>query len=533
MQPILEVQKLKTVLKTSSGWIEAVSCADFTIYPGQTFALLGESGSGKSMTALSILQLLPDSAVHGKDSRILFSNEDLDLLSLTEHQMRSIRGGQIAMIFQEPMISLNPVMSIGEQINESLRIHRQMKNSALRHETLKLLEAVQISDPNRTYEAYPHQLSGGMRQRAMIAMALAGRPKLLIADEPTTALDVTTQAQIIKLLQKLQQEFDMSILFITHDIRLASQIADDVAIMQKGEIVEKGKCKTVLHHPKHPYSQQLILAKPVETKNQFDDSAKTVLDLAHLSVKFPVKSSFLRRTIGTIDAVEDASFILRQGETLGVVGESGSGKTTLAKATIALIPRTSGKVILLDEDLYSLPSNSLRAKRKEFQMIFQDPFSSMDPRMRVRDIILEGMLSQNLGKNPKDREERIDAILLQVGLDPSYKKRYPHQLSGGQRQRICIARALVLGPKLLILDEPTSSLDVSVQSQIIDLLLAFQKEFDLSYLFITHNLEIVKAMAHTVAVMKKGRIVEYGGVEEVLGDPKDPYTQELLAASKY
>lgn len=536
MSPLLEVQQLKTVLKTPTGYIDAVSNVSFSIFPGQTFALLGESGSGKSITAHSILQLLPDSALHGKNSRIIYqpdTQNGIDLLTLTERELRKIRGADIAMIFQDPMISLNPVMTIGAQIMESLYLHRDFQSKARQQEMLRLLEAVRIPSAHRIANAYPHQLSGGMRQRAMIAMALAGQPKLLIADEPTTALDVTTQAQIIELLTEIQKELGMSILFITHDIRLAVKIADAVAIMQNGEIVEQGKCREILKAPKHPYSQQLVFAKPQENRMPLKKDAPVLMQAEELSVKFSIKSGILRRTTGYITAVDKASFSIREGETLGLVGESGSGKTTLGKAMAALLPAIQGKVVVLGDELYHLSKNNLRFKRREFQIIFQDPYSAMDPKMRVLDILLEGMIAQGIGQSAKNREERIDSMLSDVGLDPTYKKRYPHQLSGGQRQRICIARALLLGPKILILDEPTSSLDVSVQAQIIDLLLRLQKGLDLSFLFITHNIEIVRVMAHSVAVMHEGQIVEYGPTESILGQPKNDYTQKLLLAAQY
>lgn len=526
MEALLEVDQLKTVLQTAQGPFEAVLDASFKLYEGKTFALLGESGSGKSITALSILQLLPKNALFGKESRLLF--EGKDLLNFMEHEMEGIRGNKISMIFQEPMTSLNPVMSIGNQIAEVLKIHRGLKGSKLKQETLRLLDLVRIQDVERIERSYAHQLSGGMRQRAMIAMALAGRPKLLIADEPTTALDVTTQAQIIDLMQQLQSEFGMAILFITHDIKLASNIASDVAIMQAGRIVEQGNCQTILQKPEHPYTQQLVDARPKETKAAISVHGKEILSVEHLNVLFPIKKGLFRRTVGVVPAVIDVSFKIRKGETLALVGESGSGKTTLGKTIVSLVQKTSGSVRLLGEDLGQLSPQKLRERRSEFQIIFQDPFSAVDPRMRVRNILLEGMRALKIGSNKAWQEERIDSILQDVGLKREYKFRYPHELSGGQRQRICIARALSVGPSLLVLDEPTSNLDVSVQAQILDLLLRLQKEFELSYLFITHNMSIVQAMAHHVAVMKAGRIVEQGDTKEVLKNPQHPYTKELL-----
>ncbi len=537
MQPLLAVENLRVVIESQTGNVEAVRQASFEVKPGQTFALLGESGSGKSVTALSILQLLQRNALFGKDSRIVFRG--LDLLDLPEYQMRDIRGRDIAMIFQEPMTSMNPIMTIGAQIAEVLRLHQGMKSSKSRQETCRLLELVNIADSERIARSYPHQLSGGMRQRAMIAMALAGRPKLLIADEPTTALDVTTQAQIITLMQQLQAEFGMAILFITHDIALASSIATDVAIMQSGEVVEQGNFEQVLKNPKHLYTRRLLAASPKEQKGSIADSGNNennkreneVLLVQNLKVYYPIKKGLFRRTVGFVKAVDDVSFVIREGETLALVGESGSGKTTLGKTVMSLIQKTSGTVCVLGEDLSLLSQSRLRKSRSEFQIIFQDPFSAMDPRMRIRSILLEGMLALNIGGDAAEREERIDYILQEVGLKPEFKFRFPHELSGGQRQRVCIARALCLGPRLLVLDEPTSNLDVSVQAQTLDLLLRLQKEFDLSYLFITHNMAIVQAMAHSIAVMKNGRMVEYGGAEEVLQHPAHPYTKELLAAS--
>lgn len=526
--PLLEVQALKTVFKTPKGLVEAVSNVSFKIEKGKTFALLGESGSGKSVTALSILQLLPRNALIGKESHILF--HDHDLLNFTEAGMQSIRGAEIAMIFQDPMTSLNPVLTIGDQIKESLRIHRGMRGKALSQEALRLLSDVKISDPLRIFHAYAHQLSGGMRQRAMIAMALAGKPKLLIADEPTTALDVTTQAQIIDLLLQLQKEHQMSILFITHDIKLANKIADDVAIMKSGHVVEQGNCQTVLNDPKAAYSRSLIDSHTKEKRIAQIPNSEVVLAVHNLSVHFPIKKGIFQRTVGFIPAVEKVSFSLRKGETLGIVGESGSGKTTLAKAIMALIKPTAGIIQISNEDMSKWTSSRLRKMRKEFQMIFQDPFYSMDPRFRIFEVISEGMQSLEVEMTESRLQDRIDGLLKEVDLSPEYESRFPHELSGGQRQRICVARAIALNPRLLLLDEPTSSLDVRVQAQVLDLLLRLQKEWELSFLFISHNIATIQTMAHQVAVMQQGRIVEYGPCAEVFQNPKHPYTQKLLAA---
>lgn len=525
---VLSVDKLKTVLKTPAGLQTIVDNVYFDIHEGETFVLLGESGSGKSITALSVLQLLPPQTLYGQESRIVFNG--VDLLLLPEYQLRKIRGGQIAMIFQEPMTSLNPVQTIGVQIQEAIQLHQKLTRRKAFDQSLSLLEAVQIQDPKRVARSYPHQLSGGMKQRAMIAMALGSKPRLLIADEPTTALDVTTQSQILKLLKAIQSEYQMAILFITHDLRVAEEMGDRVGVMQAGSLVEQGSLKQVLQSPQHPYTRMLLNAKPQQHKINIPDQAEVVLSVENLNVHFPIKGGLFQRTIDQIAVVENVSFTLQQGETLALVGESGSGKTTLAKALLALIKPSIGQIQWLGEVLNTLSPQQLREKRSDVQIIFQDPFGSMDPRFRVMDIIAEGMRALNTGLNSKECEERVDALLQQVGLEPAHKYRYPHQFSGGQRQRICIARALAVGPRIIVCDEPTSSLDVSVGAQIIDLLIELQKEYEISYLFITHNLSIVKAMAHQVAVMYQGKIVEYGSCDQVLNQPQHAYTQALLAA---
>lgn len=537
MKPLLEVQNLKTVLKSAQNWVEPIKDVSFTIFEGQTFALLGESGSGKSMTALSILQLLPAYALHGKESKILFRAQDL--LNFSEIEMQKIRGKEIAMIFQDPMSSLNPVLSIGDQIGESVSIHQGFSGSALKREVLHLLDAVKIAAPDRIYQSYPHQLSGGMRQRVMIAMALAGKPKLLIADEPTTALDVTTEVQIITLMKELQQTLNTGILFITHDIHLAEVMSEQAAIMQKGRIVEQGPTDTLLKYPKNEYSRRLVNAWPKEKKValQQEDTTKEasadVLEVENLNVFFPVKGGFFRRTVDQVRAVQEVSFSLKRGETLSLVGESGSGKSTVAKAIMALIKPTLGTVKIFGKNVQGLSKHALRCLRSEFQIIFQDPQAAMDPRLTVREIIEEGLIALKIESNRSKREVRMDHLLNEVGLSLDLKERYPHQLSGGERQRVCIARALAVGPKLLILDEPTSSLDVSVQAQIIDLLLKLQKELGLSYLFITHNIAIVRIMAHRIFIMKQGKIVESGPAADVLDNPKEAYTIALLKAASF
>lgn len=539
LQPLLKIEKLKTeVVNSSNAQLRSkvqldqheaiLKGIDFEVRAGETFVLLGESGSGKSMTALSIMQLLPRSVFFGEESRILFQGNDL--LSLPESKIRKMRGADIAMIFQEPMTSLNPVFTVGEQIAEALRLHQKLSRKGADQETLALLEAVQIKDPHRVQKSYPHQLSGGMKQRAMIAMALAGKPKLLIADEPTTALDVTTQAQILQLLKQLQAKYQMAILFITHDLAVAKKMGQRVGVMHQGELVEQGAILDVLNSPKNAYTAELLKAKPTRSKEAVPRDGEEILSLDNLSIYFPVKSGFFQKTVSVVQAVDKVSLQVKSGETLALVGESGCGKTTLAKAVLALTKPSSGQVSWLGQPIQTLKSRELRARRSDFQIIFQDPYGAMDPKFRVLDIIEEGLRAFNVGTDAKEREERVDILLEQVGLKAEYKYRYPHQFSGGQRQRICIARALAVGPRFIVCDEPTSSLDVTVAAQIMDLLLNLQQEYEISYLFITHNMSVVRAMAHNVAVMQAGKIVEYGSCDEVLNNPKHAYTRTLLDA---
>lgn len=517
MQPLLSVKKLSAKLKSENQFISLLANINFEILPEQTLVLLGETGSGKSLTALSICRLLLPFIFLTQESEVLLAGKNL--LTLSEIEMRQVRGRQIAMIFQEPTTSFNPVFTIGQQIEEVL-CSRGLRRKLLQKEVYRLLETVQMTEVERVYDAYPHQLSGGMKQRAMIAMALAGQPKLLIADEPTTALDVITQAQILALLKQLQAEFGMGILLITHDLVVASKMADTIAIMKAGNIIEQGLVENVTLTPIYPQ----LKVTPVL------NNAETLLSVNHLDIHFPIKRGLLNRTIGFVRAVEDISLTIKEGETLAIVGESGSGKTTLAKGILSLIKSTRGEVVLLGENLTNLSQKQLRKKRDAFQIIFQDPLSAMDPRCRIKEIIEEGMLALKIGSDQNERDERINLLLQAVGLLPEHLKRYPHQLSGGQRQRVCIARALAVGPRLLVCDEPTSSLDVSVQAQIIDLFIRLQQELDIAYLFITHNILLVRRIAHRVAVMKEGKIVEYGTVEQVLNAPQHVYTKALLAA---
>ena len=553
MAALLDIQALEVRFVAGHLPVQAVDGVDFRIRAGETFALLGESGSGKSVTALSITRLLPKSAeITGS---VLFNGTDL--LALPKREMRSFRGGRIAMIFQEPQTSLNPALTVGVQVGETLQEHRRLRGRARRQKVLELLEAVGIPDPDRRMDEFPHQFSGGMKQRAMLAIALAGEPELLIADEPTTALDVTTQARILVLLKKIQRDTGMALLFITHDLAVASQVADRVAVMNGGRIVETGPTRRFFGQPQHPYSKKLLASLPevrgqgignrgrkVEEGGQEAEggtvgiagagysglSKQPVLSVSELKVHFPVQTGLFGSPAGYLRAVDGVSLELKQGRTLAVVGESGSGKTTLGKGVLQLLKPAGGTVRLEGDNLSDLSPAQLRRRRAHMQVVFQDPFSSMNPQMMVKDIIEEGMVSLQTGKNAAQRQALVDELLTQVGLEPDYKYRYPHEFSGGQRQRICIARALAVRPKLLVCDEPTSALDVTVQARILALLARFQQEMGLAYLFITHNISLVAGFAHEMAVMYRGRIVEQGATDTVLASPQHEYTKALLAA---
>ena len=600
---LLEVSGLKTWLGRSDKPLRAVDGVDFTLQRGETFALLGESGCGKSMTALSLLGLHPQPA-----SRIVQGTVKLngvDLLSLSEAEMQAIRGRRIAMIFQEPQSSLNPVLSVGEQISECLSLHFNLDRKTSHQRVIQLLESVGIPDPRQRINEYPHQLSGGMKQRVMIAMALAGEPELLIADEPTTALDVTIQAQILDLLKQIQADTGMAILLISHDLAVVAQMADHVAVMYAGQIVETASRQQFFQGHQHPYTDKLFQALPSEQKREhrltvikgnvpvltqdfsgcrfvercdhawelcrttppdwfeqndhgvrchlFDQNAdvertmvsqplyssplsevlpanSNVLTVQNLKVHFPIRKGLFQRVIGQVRAVDDVSLSLKQAETVALVGESGCGKTTVGKGILQLVPVTSGEVTFQGHQLNTLSERALKQHRSALQIIFQDPYSAMNPRMTVSQIIEEGLSKKQFAKNNQSKEKRIDELLERVGLRSEIKHRYPHEFSGGQRQRICIARALAAEPEIIICDEPTSALDVSVQAQILNLLREIQHEFGLSYLFITHNIAVVNYLAHRVAVMYLGRIVEQGSRDEVLHSAKHPYTQALLAA---
>ena len=532
---LLQVKNLTVSTGTGGRKSNIVNNVSFCVRRGETFVLLGESGSGKSITALSIMRLLPTAIKITAGEAILHKS---DLFQLPENKMRKIRGAKIGMIFQEPQTSLNPVLTAGQQISETLRQHENLSKKRCIERSIELLDAVGIPESKRRINEYPHQFSGGMKQRIMIAIALAGNPDLLIADEPTTALDVTIQAQVLELLKKLQDDTGMSILFITHDLGVASQMADHIAVMKNGSIVEAKSKKELFSNPEHQYTLKLFNAIPSWEKRKKEDGMgkidrsdkSNLLKVKKLKVYYPIKKGVFKRTVGHVQAVDDVTIDLYAGETVAIVGESGSGKTTMGKGILQLLEVTSGVVTYQQKDLNRLDSSSLREIRADIQIVFQDPYSSMNPRMMINDIIQEGMLAQGIGNSEKERDENTVELLEQVGLLAEHRYRYPHEFSGGQRQRICIARALAVKPKLIICDEPTSALDVSVQSQILTLLKKLQKEHNLGYLFITHNISVVEYIAHYVAVMYEGKIVEQGSVEKILKNPENPYTKKLLSA---
>jgi microcin C transport system ATP-binding protein len=525
---LIDVKDLSVDFRSGESATHAVKRVSFDIGEAETVALVGESGSGKTVTALSILRLLPyPSAVH-PSGEILFKSENL--LALSPPALRHIRGNKISMIFQEPMTSLNPLHTIERQIAEVLKIHRGMSDRAARERVLDLLEKVGIDDPKGRLASYPHQLSGGQRQRVMIAMALANEPDLLIADEPTTALDVTIQAQILELLSKLKAEFNMAMLLITHDLGIVRKMADRVCVMNNGEIVERGATADIFAAPKHPYTKHLIESEPKGQPPAANPRAKTILEAKDLRVWFPIKRGFLRHVVGHIKAVDGIDLAVKEGQTLGVVGESGSGKTTLGFALLRLIS-SEGPIVYLGNRIDSYDSKRMRPLRRDMQIVFQDPYGSLSPRLSVGQIIEEGLVIQNPSLTRSERTERVGRALKEVGLDPKWRDRYPHEFSGGQRQRIAIARALVLEPKFLILDEPTSALDVSVQAQIVDLLRELQRRHKLAYLFISHDLKVVRALANSIIVLRHGKVVEQGPARTVFAKPKTDYTKALLAAA--
>ena len=525
---LLNVQNLGVHFHLEDHIVKAVRGVSFHIQKGETVALVGESGSGKSVSALSVLQLLPYPRASHPHGSVQFDGEEM--LGAPQERLQQLRGDRIAMIFQEPMTSLNPLHTIEKQIGETLMLHRKMTREQAREHTLNLLQKVHLPDPETRLKSYPHQLSGGQRQRVMIAMALANEPDLLIADEPTTALDVTIQAQILKLLKSLQDEFGMAILLITHDLTIVRHIAERVYVMTQGKIVEEGNTARIFEQPQHTYTQELLNAQPKGTATALNGSAPTVVEADNLKVWFPIQRGLLRRTIGHIKAVDGISLTVRAGHTVGVVGESGSGKTTLGLALLRLLS-SQGRIEFNGQGIQSLPSKVLRPLRREMQIVFQDPFGSLSPRLSVFHIVAEGLRVHNMGGSDHKRRQLVAQIMDEVGLETEMMDRFPHEFSGGQRQRIAIARAMVLRPRFVVLDEPTSALDMTVQSQIIDLLRRLQKDHDLAYLFISHDLRVVRALANELVVMKDGVVVEHGATENVFANPQTDYTRELITAA--
>ena len=525
MKTVLEVANLNIGFRQDGRDIAAVRGVSFTVGKGETVALVGESGSGKSVTALSTVGLLPDSAKLSGSVRYL----GREMVGASEHDLRQVRGNDISFIFQEPMTSLNPLHTIERQLAESLELHQGLTKTTARPRILELLEKVGIRNAENRLNAYPHQLSGGQRQRVMIAMALANGPELLVADEPTTALDVTIQAQILDLLADLKRTEQLSLLFITHDLGIVRRIADRVCVMQGGEIVEQGPTADIFANPQHPYTQKLLAAEPTGRPDPVPDTSAEVISVDHLRIWFPIQSGFLRKTVGHIKAVNEATFTVRAGETLGIVGESGSGKTTLALAVLRLI-EAKGRIVFLGTDLLGLRGSALRGHRRDMQIVFQDPFGSLSPRMTAAEIIAEGLGVHGVEPG-RNRAEMVAEMMAEVGLDPAMAARYPHEFSGGQRQRIAIARAMILRPKLVVLDEPTSALDMTVQVQIVDLLRALQRKWGLAYIFISHDLRVVRALAHKVMVMKDGDVLEAGDSADIFANPQSAYTRALMAAA--
>src|SRR5215212_7562537 len=525
---LLAVKDLSVAFRMGERVTLAVDRISFDIRKGETVALVGESGSGKSVTALSAMKLLPYPSAHHPSGSIRFKGRNL--LPLSEEQMRHVRGNDITIIFQEPMTSLNPLHTIEKQIGEILLLHQGLTGAPARARTLELLTQVGIPEPETRLNSYPHQLSGGQRQRVMIAMALANEPDLLIADEPTTALDVTVQAQILTLLAEIRARLGMSLLFITHDLGIVRRIADVVCVMNGGKIVEQGPVEEVFTAPKHPYTRALLAAEPKPDPAPPRPESPVVMSANDLKVWFPVKRGLLRSTVGHIKAVDGVSLTVRKGETLGVVGESGSGKTTLGLALLRLIS-SNGPIVFLGRDIQGLRFKAMRPFRRDMQIVFQDPFGALSPRMSVGDIVAEGLSVHQKSLSPAEREERVIKALRDVGMDPATRFRYPHEFSAGQRQRISIARAAVLEPNFVVLDEPTSALDMLFQAQMVDLLRELQRKRDLTYMFISHDLRVVASLASHLIVMRQGKVVEEGPASELFRNPKTDYTRALFAAA--
>jgi peptide/nickel transport system ATP-binding protein len=594
--PLLEITGLQTYFDTEEGTVKAVDGLSIRLEPGRTLGLVGESGSGKSVTSLSILRLLPDVGARIAGGKIAFLGRDL--VQLPMRDMRQIRGRDISMIFQEPGTSLNPVYRVGDQVMEAMRLHQSLSKAEARQKTIDLFREVGIPEPERRIDSYPHEMSGGQKQRVMIAMALSCGPKLLIADEPTTALDVTIQKQILELIRKLQAAHQMAVLFITHDLGVIAEVADDVAVMYRGKLVEYGPVLDIFRNPQHPYTKGLLACRPrldaerrrlptvadymqtstaadgtvtivekeltserlkeiegrgrgrrLHPRNRLEqlhievrpnvlsagtqfvaDNEPPLLKVKDLKVYYPIKKGWLRRTVGHVKAVDGVSFEVYRGQTLGLVGESGCGKTTTGRAILRLVPITAGELEFEGADWRTLHGSALRKQRRKMQIVFQDPYSSLNPRLTVEDMLTEAMAVHRLGRTPNDRRDRAAALLEEVGLLAAHLRRYPHEFSGGQRQRLGIARALAVEPEFLVCDESVSALDVSVQAQVLNLLKDLQERRGLTYIFISHDLSVVKFMADMMAVMNAGKIVEFGPSEQIYADPKDDYTKRLIAA---
>jgi len=560
-QSLLDVRNLTVEFKTQEGIVRAVNNVSFSIPEGKTIGIVGESGSGKSVTSLAVMGLLQKPAASIPQGEIYFQGKDL--LTFSEAEMRKIRGDQISMIFQEPMTSLNPVFKVGEQIAETLRIHRSLSKKEAWEKAIDLMNQVGIPDPTQKAHAYPHEMSGGQKQRVMIAMAIACEPKLLIADEPTTALDVTIQKQVLDLLFKLQQEYKMSMMFITHDLGVIGDIADDVVVMYRSNIVEKNHAKTIFESASHPYTKGLLACRPrlganpkrlltvsdymteegeekkIDTSRLTvfdkeiltrDSSSEVLLEVKNLTTSFPIKGGLLGRTVDQFKAVNNVSFSLKKGQTLGLVGESGCGKTTLGRTILRLIEPSSGQIIYRGQDITKVYGEELRLLRRKMQIIFQDPYSSLNPRMTIADILIEPLKIHKIGKNEKEQLEMAKYLFEKVGLKQAQLSRYPHEFSGGQRQRICIARALMLKPEFVVCDESVSALDVSIQAQVLNLLLDLQEEFGLTYIFISHDLSVVNFISDFVGVMNKGQIIEMDKASKIYQSPINDYTKTLLSA---
>jgi microcin C transport system ATP-binding protein len=526
--PLLSVRDLAVTFHQDGKAIPAVKGVSFDIHPGETVALVGESGSGKSVTALSVLKLLPYPAASHPHGEIVF--KDRDLLNASTRDLRSVRGNDITMIFQEPMTSLNPLHTVERQIAEILALHQNVRKADARSKVIELLTQVGIRNAESRLTAFPHELSGGQRQRVMIAMALANRPELLIADEPTTALDVTVQAQILELLADLKSRHKMAMLFITHDLGIVRKIADKVCVMTKGEIVEAGPTEAIFTDPQHPYTRHLLAAEPTGLPPKTEKRAKTVMEAKDVRVWFPIKQGFLRKVVDHVKAVDGISLELKAGQTLGVVGESGSGKTTLGLALMRLI-RSEGQILFDGQRIDTHSFAEMKPLRSAMQVVFQDPYGSLSPRMSIAEIVGEGLKIHGAELSADARDRRVAEALEEVGLDAGTRWRYPHEFSGGQRQRIAIARAMVLKPRFVMLDEPTSALDMSVQAQVVDLLRELQRKHDLAYLFISHDLKVVRALANEVMVMRGGKVVEEGAAEDIFDRPQTEYTKALMAAA--